>query len=189
EWKREIRRRLANLKLEPAREAAIVEELSQHLDDYYEELLASGATQAEAERRARAELIESELLAHELRQVERQGAPELSALGTNRRVNMLGDWGQDIGYGPRTLRKHAGLSAVVIATLTVGIGLSAGVFTLINSGLLRARIDKAPASYVEVFSAYTKDPVRAGRPGATTLEDYLAFRDRSRSLRDVAAWA
>jgi hypothetical protein len=31
DWKSEIRRRLAGLKLEPAREAAIVEELAQYL--------------------------------------------------------------------------------------------------------------------------------------------------------------
>src|SRR5262249_61398877 len=103
EWKQEIRRRLANLKLEPAREAAIVEELSQHLDDYYEELLASGALQAEAERRTRAELIESELLAQELRQVERQGAQEPLALGTSRRINMLGDLWQGLRDGAACL--------------------------------------------------------------------------------------
>ena len=37
EWKQEIRRRLASLKLDPAREAAIVEEVEQHLADYYAE--------------------------------------------------------------------------------------------------------------------------------------------------------
>jgi hypothetical protein len=42
DWKPEIRRRLANLKLEPTREAAIVEELAQYLEDFYAELLASG---------------------------------------------------------------------------------------------------------------------------------------------------
>jgi len=34
DWKPEIRRRLAKLNLSPAREAAIVEELAQHLDDW-----------------------------------------------------------------------------------------------------------------------------------------------------------
>ena len=48
EWKKEIRQRLADLKLAPPREAEIVEELAQHLDDRYEELLASGVTEAEA---------------------------------------------------------------------------------------------------------------------------------------------
>jgi len=38
--KPEIRLRLANLKLAPTREAAIIEELAQHFDDYYAELLA-----------------------------------------------------------------------------------------------------------------------------------------------------
>ena len=63
DWKHEIRQRLARLKLAPTREAAIVEEPAQHLDDYYSELLASGVTEAEAERRTLAELSESEFLA------------------------------------------------------------------------------------------------------------------------------
>jgi hypothetical protein len=42
DWKSETRRRLASLKLEPAREAAIVEELAQYLEDCYAELLAGG---------------------------------------------------------------------------------------------------------------------------------------------------
>ena len=50
EWKEEIRRRLADSKFEPAREAAIIEELAQHLADRYAESLSSGATAAEAHR-------------------------------------------------------------------------------------------------------------------------------------------
>src|SRR5262245_42279714 len=67
DWKPEIRRRLASLRLEPTREAAIVEELAAHLDDCYAELLAGGSGPAEAEHRTRAELSGSELLARELR--------------------------------------------------------------------------------------------------------------------------
>jgi hypothetical protein len=48
QWKSEIRSQLAGLPLEPTREAAIVEELAQYLDDHYVELLAGGATEAEA---------------------------------------------------------------------------------------------------------------------------------------------
>jgi hypothetical protein len=75
DWKQEIRRRLAGEQLEPAREAAIVEELAQHLDDCYAELLASGATEAEAYQRTLAELSGSELLARELRRRERPAPP------------------------------------------------------------------------------------------------------------------
>lgn len=100
---------------------------------------------------------------------------------------MIADLWQDLRYAARGLRKHALLSTVVVATLTLGIGISAGVFTLINATALRARIDKDPGSFVRVFSSYTRDTLRPGRPGDTTLEDYFAFRDRARSLRDLVA--
>src|SRR5437868_7629382 len=98
EWKQEIREHLAALKLKPTREAEIVEELAQHLDDYYAELLSGGATPAEAKRRTLAELSESELLQRELRRVEHSVKNEPVVLGA-RRMNMLGDLWQDLRYG------------------------------------------------------------------------------------------
>ncbi len=189
DWKAEIRRRLQSLQLTPTREAEIVEELSQHLEDRYAESLASGATPEEAARAALAELSDQPLLARELRRVERQVAPEPIVLGTNRRTNMIAGLWQDLRYAVRSLRKHALLSTVVIATLTLGIGISTGVGAFLNATYLRARVDKDPDSFVQVYSAYTQDPTQPGKPRATTLEDYLAFRDRVRSLYDVAAWA
>jgi len=47
------------LQLTPAREAEIIEELSQHLDDRYEELQASGASNADARRMTLEELSET----------------------------------------------------------------------------------------------------------------------------------
>src|SRR6266545_639220 len=189
DWKQEINERLASLNLEPTREAAIVEELAQYLDDHYSELLAGGATEAEAERRTLAELSGSEILQQELRRLERQGRQEPVVLGA-RRKNMIGDLWRDLRYAARNLRKHALLSTVVIATLTLGIGISAGVFTLINAIAFRAPVDKDYDTFIRIYSAYTKDPARPGlAPGAATLEDYLAFRDRAKSLGAVAGWA
>ena len=48
DWKQEIGRRLADLRIEPTREAAIIEELSQHLEDRYEELLSAGSSESDA---------------------------------------------------------------------------------------------------------------------------------------------
>src|SRR5262245_66086576 len=95
EWDEEISQLLANLKLEPAREAAIVREISQHLDDCYREALSSGATPEEAERRALEELGASETLQRELRRVVRPSPQEPIVLGTSRRINMIGDFWQD----------------------------------------------------------------------------------------------
>src|SRR5262245_31201016 len=189
EWKQEIRGRLATLKLAPTRESEIVEELAQHLEDRHAELLATGATPADAERRTLAELSDTEKLQQELRHVERMASQEPIVLGTDRRSNMIADLWQDLRYAVRGLRKHTLLSTVVIATLTLGIGVSAGVFSFFNALMLRAPVDKDFGSFVRVYSAYTTNPARHGRPRDTTLEDYLAYRDRAKSLRDLAAWA
>ena len=75
---------MARLKLAPARESEIVEELAQHLDDHYQELLADGVSDADAEQLALAELSENDLF-RELERVERKTPPEPIVIGTNRK--------------------------------------------------------------------------------------------------------
>src|SRR5689334_15464853 len=55
DWKVEFRRRPAKLKMEPTREAAVIEELAERLEDCYVELRSSGATEAEAYQRTLAD--------------------------------------------------------------------------------------------------------------------------------------
>src|SRR5262245_51445435 len=194
EWKQEIRRRLAGSKLEPAREAEIVEELSQHVEDHYRESLARGATEEEAARAALAELSASEALQQELRSVARSVTREPVVLGAGR-SNMIADLWQDIRYGLRGLREHALLSIVVVTRLTLGIGVSTGVFAYLNARFLRPQLDKDFDSFARVYTAYTRGSTQPGAPrrsddsGRMTLEDYLAFRDQAKSLRRLAAWS
>jgi hypothetical protein len=102
DWKNEISDRVAGLQLEPTREVAIIEELAQHLEDRYAELLAGGAT--EAERGTLAELNESELLIRELRRAERV-EPEPNVFGNNQGTKIVADLWQDLRYGARMLLK------------------------------------------------------------------------------------
>src|SRR5262245_20373141 len=188
-WKEEIRQRLVNLKLDPAREAEIVEELAQHMHDRYAELLAGGVSPDEAAREALAELSESDLLIRNLHLVEHPVKQEPIVLGSNSKSNMIADLWQDLRYAMRSLRRQAMLSSVIIATLILGIGISAGVFSFYNAGFLRPRVDKEHDTFVKVYAAYTNDRKRFVRARGLTLEDYLAVRDGAESLGNLVGWA
>src|SRR6185436_12821584 len=63
DWAREVRTRLSSLQLSPTRESEIVEELSQHLDDRWRELIAGGALPDEATRLTLAQFTGADVLA------------------------------------------------------------------------------------------------------------------------------
>jgi predicted permease len=136
EWNADLRARLAGLRLTPAREAEIVEELAQHLDDRYQELRASGSSHTDARRIALDELSEGGDLAQRMQLLAQTHAPATIVQGQATRRPMLGLW-EDLRYAGRAMKQQPAFTAVVVLTLALGIAVNTTVFTIVNAVVIR----------------------------------------------------
>jgi putative ABC transport system permease protein len=91
---------------------------------------------------------------------------------------------QDLKYALRSLRKSPGLTAVAVATLALGIGTNAAIFSVVNSILFRPLGYPSADRLVLLWEA--KDPARQDT-NVVDPGNYLDWRDRARSFDDLAA--
>jgi predicted permease len=134
DWARDVRTRLASLRLSPTREAEIVEELAQHLDDRWRELVAGGAAPDAATELTRAEFRGGDVLARYMAPLRQaQVAPPITPGIPARR--MLGDLWQDLRYARRAMLANPAFTAVAVLSLAIGLGADTAIFGLWNGVL------------------------------------------------------
>jgi putative ABC transport system permease protein len=89
---------------------------------------------------------------------------------------------QDIGFSLRRLRKGPGFALVAVATLALGIGANAAIFSAVNAVLLRPLPYPAPDRLVVV------NHVWKGRPVVVSPQNFLDFEHETRSFDALAVY-
>ena len=94
----------------------------------------------------------------------------------------------NVAFAARGIAHHPIQSLIVVTTLTLGIGISAVVFSVMNALSFRARVDRDAASFARILVSYRTDSTGPSFPGAIPLGDYLAYARATRSLASVTGW-
>ena len=128
---------IAGLLRRKSMESSMADEMSFHIEAYTRDLIRSGVPSAEAERRARVEFGGVEVYKERCREA--------------RGLRMLDDLRADLRYACRTLAKSPSFSITAILTLALGIGANTGLFTMMDTLLLRPVPVQDPSSLYQVF--------------------------------------
>jgi len=182
-WAREVRARLSPLALSPAREAEIVDELSDHLDDRCRELVAGGKPEDEAVRLTLAEFRSGNLLARymaPLRQSNARPSPPPGAATEH----LLTDFWQDLRYAARTFSRQPGFAAAAVLTLALGIGANSAIFSVVHGVLLES------LPFKDANRLYRLRMVYPDGKAYTTLSapDFMSVREQTRVFDQVEAY-
>jgi putative ABC transport system permease protein len=158
----------------------IERELRFHIEGRIEELVAQGYPREQAEREVRERFGDVATVRNECEEIDTM----------THRKRELGEWraalAGDVRHAVRGLVHRPGFSAVVIATLALGIGATTAIYALLDAVVLR------PLQYPNAASlVYINHPV----PGVETnarwrmsQAGYFFFRKNSQTLGDIAVY-
>src|SRR5450631_332718 len=137
-WWFTARLRLRSILRRTRVEQELDEELQFHLDHKTEEGLAQGLSPREARHRAMRAMDGLEQRKEEMRDM--------------RRIHWLTDFLDDAHYAIRSLRRSFGLTAFVVITLALGIGMTSGTFSMVDALIFRPYPVPHPGGVVTLVS-------------------------------------
>lgn len=183
DWSQEVRRRLSSLRLTPTREREIVDELSQHLQDRYTELINASASPEEATSLTLSEFRSGNRLAQCLAPLRQAHPPAALTLGEPTGGALTDLW-LDVRYGVRQSLKQPGFTAVVVATLAVCLAANIAMFAVVDGVILRQLPFPEAQRLVAIYNSYSG----AGRDiGASSAADFYE-RQRLSALAGLASY-
>jgi predicted permease len=150
------------------------EEFRSHIQHRADDLQRRGLSRDAAERAARVEFGGVE--------AQKEAARDA------RRLRPWDELRSNVVFAARGIGHHPLQSLIIVTTLTLGIGISAVVFSVMSALAFRARVAGDPATFTRILLSYRTDSTGPSFPGATPLGDYLAYARGVRSLSSITGW-
>ncbi len=149
-------------------ERELDEELQFHLEHKMEEGIADGLSPEEARHRALRAMGGLEQRKEEIRDT--------------RRIHWLTDFADDVRYAIRSLRRTPGLTAFVVITIALGIGMTVTPFSMLDALIFRPYPVPHPGNVVTLVSTS-----RDSAFDQFSYREYLDIRDKTKSYDGVIA--
>ncbi len=178
DWNRIVRDRLGDLKLDPTAEAEIIDELAQHLEDRYQDLLASGVSEPDARRLAADPLNDSPPLVEALHRARRRPAPEPPSA----KARHLGVLVYNIRLALRAMRQKPAFSVMVMGILALAIGGAAAIGGVFHSLFLKPMPFPDPGRLIAVNETAPKWNLKYV---GIAEPDFCAWRDRNTTFDSI----
>ncbi len=137
-WWFTVRLRLKSILRGRRAERELDEELQFHLEHKIEEGIANGLSPKEARYAAMRAMDGLEQRKEEMRDM--------------RRIHWLTDFLDDARFAIRSLRRTSGLTAFVVITLALGIGMTSGTFSMVDALIFRPYPVPHPSGVVSLVS-------------------------------------
>src|SRR5688572_30614053 len=179
DWRARVRERLAGVSLDPATEAEVIDELTQHVEDRYRDLVGRGVDEELAATQAWRELEGHPRLEREISSSRR--APALAPIQDGSHSGLSAVW-DDVVFAWRRLRHAPGFAVVALLTITLTVGANTAILSVADAVLFRP-LPYADPDNVAIIQMLD---MKSGRQSTMTPYPFLeAINDSCPSVSEV----
>jgi putative ABC transport system permease protein len=181
-WRPDIQARLSTLRLAPEREAEIVDELSDDLDDRWRDLVSSGLEPDAATDLIVEDLRGRNLLAQYMAPLKQSNAASTALAPQTGKWHA--DLWQDFRFAVRSLFRQPVFAAASILTLALAIGVNSTLFGVVRGVLLEA------LPYADADRLYRLETVDAEGRGQLLVSppDFVSLRENRQVFSHIEAY-
>jgi hypothetical protein len=157
-------------------EEELTDELRFHLGKLIEEYVAKGMTPEDARYAALREIGGIEQIKEECRDM--------------RRISYIENFIQDVRYGIRMLVANRSFTAVAVIMLALGIGVNAGIFSILNAAAFRPLPVADSDQLVSIYQTFRGNFPRNvyGAQSLFSYSEYREYRDENKVFSGLLAY-